>query len=88
MTAISASVMAYLRTRSKCNKEKSEALQKTLKTLEERIDTIGKRLFRVQKALILKAQLTDEQIKHDHPGVFADYEKIIKEMLEDDKHNL
>lgn len=37
----------------------------------------------LKKALILKAQMTDEQIKHDHPSEFHEYEKVMKEILED-----
>src|SRR5579872_899522 len=39
----------------------------------------------IKKALILKAQMTDEQIKHDHPSEFHEYERILKEILADDE---
>lgn len=77
LTAISGATMAYFRSRSQCFK----AWQKTVEKLD-------KRTFRIQKALVLKAQLTDEQIKKDHPTEFHEYEKVIKEMLEDEEHNL
>jgi primase-polymerase (primpol)-like protein len=76
-TAISGSMMAYFRSRSQC-----------FETWKKMIDKLDKRTFRIQKALILKAQLTDEQIKHDHPSEFHEYEKVIKEMLEDEEQNL
>jgi len=48
----------------------------------------SKDIFRLKKGFILYMELTKKFSKELHPGSDADYDKIIKEMMKDDKGNL
>jgi|APSaa5957512535_1039671.scaffolds.fasta_scaffold13335_7 hypothetical protein len=48
----------------------------------------SKDIFRLKKGFILYMQLTKKYSKEQHPDSDTDYDKIIKEMMTDDKGNL
>lgn len=48
----------------------------------------SKDLFRMKKGFILYMQLTKKYSKEQHPDSDVEYDKIIKEMMTDDKGNL
>ena len=60
-----------------------EDLKKTVADSKIAIEKNKRCTMLLRKALLLKAQMTDEQIKHDHPKAFHEYERILQEILED-----
>lgn len=77
LTAISGATMAYFRSRSQC-----------FRAWQDMVAKLDKRTFRIEKALILKAKMTDDDLAKLHPEERTRYEAIIKEMLEDEQGNL
>lgn len=76
-TAIATAFLAYLRSRSQC-----------FKTLQDLVEKLDKRTYRIEKTIIVKAQLIDEQTKKAHPEAAANLEKLVNEMLRDSQGNL
>ena len=76
-TAISTAVIMYIRARGQC-----------FKAWTQKVDKLDKRTFRIQKALILKAQMIDRQTKAAHPDASSELEKLVTEMLKDSEGNL
>lgn len=77
VTATATAFLAYLRSRSQC-----------FKALQNLVEKLDKRTFRIEKTIILKAQMIDEQTKKAHPETMSSLEKLVLEMLHDEKGNL
>lgn len=76
-TAATTAFIMYIRARSQCFKEWTK-----------KVDKLDKRTFRMQKAMIIKAQMIDMQTKAAHPDASSELEKLVTEMLKDSEGNL
>jgi|LWDU01.1.fsa_nt_gi biopolymer transport protein ExbB/TolQ len=55
-----------------------------LQKLANDIDSLQKRSYRIEKALIILVKLQEEQVKATHPEIATDWEDIVKELIESD----
>lgn len=70
ITGITGSIIGYFRTKSKC-----------IQKMNDKIDIISKRSFRIEKAIIILARMIDEQTDKAHPELHTDLDGLIKEIL-------
>jgi hypothetical protein len=70
ITGITGSIIGYFRTKSKC-----------LKNMNDSIEILSKRSFRIEKAIIILARMIDEQTDKAHPELHTDLDGLIKEIL-------
>ena len=55
-----------------------------LQKLANDVDSLQKRTYRIEKALIILVKLQEEQVKSTHPEITTDWENIVKELIESD----
>jgi uncharacterized membrane protein YqiK len=81
LSAIVGLLIWYVKVKLQCIRQERDALIK-------KVDILDKRSFRIEKCLIIKAHMIDEQTKKAHPESTSQLEALVKEMLEDEKGNL
>ncbi|HEC65444.1 MAG TPA: hypothetical protein ENI23_09125 [bacterium] len=72
----------WLRKRKNRLCEIHKELQAYQKEVKEDIDDLKKQSWRIQKTLLIMAQIMDDTLEKTHPDLRADLETIAQELLE------
>ena len=86
VTGMAGYVTSHFRKRADTIKELQQELEQLGDHSDDKYDDLKKRLYRFEKAFIILVKLQQDVIEKTHPELRADWEDVVRELLNGEKH--
>ena len=85
-TGMAGFVTSHFRKRADTIKDLQLGLEQLGDHSDDKYDDLKKRLYRFEKAFIILVKLQQDVIEKTHPELRADWEDVVRELLDGGKH--